>query len=157
MSYTFDGTQQTIVLPTYNNFVGSSLIPYNNGSGHMVTVEVSQNNFHSAPTTTGTYPNYAARTKDFYSTIELSAQTTFYNDAAKTNTTNVPVTITETSPCITPGTTYYVDLFALGSAQDENSAVATTASNGEGTVTGPFHVTVNPFPGGITADVVLSH
>jgi hypothetical protein len=158
-TYTLSGSQQTVELPTYNVYSGTSIIPYNNEEGGTLTYEVSQNNFDGAPTSTTSEAAYATRTKDLYFTLSVGQLTTFYNESNHTTTANVTVYFSETSPCITPGKIYYLDVFQSGTFESETSTPSeSTATNGAGTVNNEnFDFTINPVFPNTTLDIVMSH
>ena len=148
MSYTLSGSQQTLGFPTYNGWTGSTVFPSNSSIGSAsLTIKTSQNNFDNV-SGSGASAGYSTRTKDFYWSLGVNSLLII---AGGSTSTLVPFTLT--SPCISSGTTYFVDEFATGTGfQYSESKLASGNS-----VTLDIKTTVNPLPAGVTIDVVVSH
>ncbi|MBD5655470.1 MAG: hypothetical protein IAI50_09895 [Candidatus Eremiobacteraeota bacterium] len=132
----------TIPIPNYSDFTGTATIPaLTVGGGATVTLTDST----SALASPATAPIPAGQTGVFFVELTLSKTVTFAS-------ANIPTTITSAS-AITPGATYTANVYALGGpVQATQTAVAAGHS-----LTFTIIVPGSSFPGGVPADVVISH
>ena len=139
MTYTLSGAAQTIVLPQYNVYTGSSNLPANDSGGAaMLTVKVSQNNFDNA-----TIP--AGQMGDVFTSLLVSKSTSF-------GPTGTLIPFTVTSPCIVSGRVYTISEYGAGSRLYNETDTANGTS-----LTGHISEALNPFPSGLTVDVIVTH
>jgi hypothetical protein len=148
MQYTLPGPAETIQLPNYPatppyQITGSSQVPSQSPAGTVLTIELSQNSFSN-----GTFVTPAGHTVDFYTTLEISASTTFGNGSTSTL---IPVTIV--SPCVVSGRTYEVDEASSGLSVYTETDTPTM----NGSVTGHIETSLNPFPGNTVVNITVSH
>ncbi len=153
MNYALTGAAVTINLPPYPStgtaiFSGTSNLPTNGNS--TLTVKLDQNNFDNVAIPSG-------QTVDLYTSIELSAQVQF-GDGSQ----NLRIPVTINSPCIVTTRTYHVYEYAFGSMVYPNTTNANGAAQNitpttAGSAPGFIVDTTNPFPGGVTADIIITH
>jgi hypothetical protein len=148
MTYTLGGQAQTITLPPYATYTGTSNIPTN--SGTTLTLKVSTNNFDNVTLPSG-------QTGDYYTQLTLSSSTTFGDGSA-----NYQIPVTLNSPCILTTRTYHVYEYAFNAMAYPNTTNANGAAQNimptqNGTATAYIVVTNNPFFANVSADIIVTH
>jgi hypothetical protein len=149
-TWTLSGSALTIPLPVYGGWSGTIAFPATSPSSIGVSETDDQSNFNFAPTSSKSDRDYARRAKDFFMTFRFTPSGA--NGATLTDGAKTLLPITLVSPCLTSGTTYYIDAFADSKFMYSESAVAST-----GSVTVNVEVKPNPFPAGIYINAILSH
>jgi hypothetical protein len=116
----------------------------------VLTVKLDTNNFDNVSVPSG-------QTVDLYTSLELNQTTTFGSGAQ-----NLQIPVTLNSACILTTRTYHVYEFAYGSQVYPNTTNANGAAQNNtpttaGTLMGFIVDTTNPFPGSVTADIIVTH
>lgn len=131
----------TIAIPPFGDFTGTATTPsLTSGAGATVTITDSTMQVASPPV-----PVPPGQTGVFFVELNLSQTVAFSN-------ANIPTTITSNS-AIVPGASYTANVYALGGPVQ---APQTAVASGH-TVSFTIIVPGSAFPGGVPADVVVSH
>jgi hypothetical protein len=128
----------TVTIPKYASFTGGATVPSSQPSGTMVTIKDSSNNFDKQ-----TIP--AGQKGVFFTSLELSQSVQF---SSNTITSDVK------SKCLTNGATYTINVYAFGGPLQAQAKAK--AAKGELKFAVSLAGTNGAFPGGVTADIVIS-